>query len=212
MSSTHLRALCPSTCHCYSGFLSRSGLFGTSAFGCPTECLKLSPRTAAQFFGETFPCEDTGPGNFSAQAEYMPPLYKMLGHWSFAFRDYYHHYVDGLKEYVTSDLSIREGIHWSIPTLLYWKPGIQWPDQDALIAHVVGGAFFQELYAGSWTIFPGIPHPRSLTGCEYLASFEITFLINVDLCAGGKIASIRPWCPRACGCSQGMRECPGTCA
>jgi hypothetical protein len=226
MSSTRLRALCPQTCACYDGILSWSGLFGTSAFGCPTECLKHSQATFNRLVGDWFPCEDTGPGNFSAVTEYLPGVYQ---YWNFQFsqllvemgidtfghryfRDFYQDYVSGLQEYVSGDPSMRQGVPNSIYNLQSWRPDVPWPEVDALIGHILDGVFFEELAAGNWTIFPGVPHPRGFTGCAYLASAEIAFLINVDLCAvGNKIASIRPWCPRACGCSSGMPECPGSC-
>ncbi|CAK0832944.1 unnamed protein product, partial [Prorocentrum cordatum] len=217
MSSTRLRALCPNMCACYDGFLSWSGLFGTSAFGCPTECLKYPAGTIDRLSGDRFPCEDTGPGNFSAVTGYLPNLYH---YWNRAldshpeqinlsFRDFYTHYVGGLQEYVSSDPSMREGVPNSIGILFTFRRDLaSLLDFNALVRHVVGGAFFEELAAGNWTIFPGVPHPSGLTGCDFLASAEIAFLIRGSTWTCAQWGRSPPSGHGALACVAAHRACP----
>merc|ERR1740121_1995904 len=61
----------------------------------------------------------------------------------------------------------------------------------------------QSLLDGNWDLMPGVPHPRNLTGCDYLTSFEVKALLNTDLCSADEYSSIRFMCPVSCGCSLG---------
>ncbi|CAK0838051.1 unnamed protein product [Prorocentrum cordatum] len=48
-----------------------------------------------------------------------------------------------------------------------------------------------------------VPHPRCLTGCDYLASYEVRLLLNADLCSASEFSSIQFMCQVSCGCSLG---------
>jgi len=66
------------------------------------------------------------------------------------------------------------------------------------------------IVSGTWELTPGSAHPRNLTGCAYLASYELTTLLERDLCEVVDIRSIRNICPETCGCGS-MAECPVAC-
>jgi hypothetical protein len=76
-------------------------------------------------------------------------------------------------------------------------------NKTALIEWVVSGQMPQSILSGDWEFLPGLPHPRGLTGCEYLTSFEVTALLNLDLCSTETYSSLKSLCPISCGCSLG---------
>ncbi|CAK0878954.1 unnamed protein product [Prorocentrum cordatum] len=82
-----------------------------------------------------------------------------------------------------------------------------------LVDHVSTGALGRALVSGIWELSPGLAHPRGLTGCAFLASYEVTSLLNLDLCSDGVHAPLRWFCPEACGCdpSYSMSQCPVAC-
>lgn len=215
-SSTKLRALCPHTCGCRSGIIGMSGPFASPAFGCPSECLNIEMQTWELVFGDWFPCEDTGPGNFSGLGSYLPPFFDMmrltLPQFEFHFRDFYLLYIKGLKDYITGTPLVAQGVLGGAEVLAYAFPDLEPQLIDELVDHVLTGGLFDEMAAGNWSLFPGTPHPRNLTGCDYLASWEIAAVINVNLCDDeGTLVSIRTWCPVACGCVEAKGACPSAC-
>merc|ERR1711879_1133133 len=72
------------------------------------------------------------------------------------------------------------------------------------------GALLSVMLGGAWEFMPGVPHPRNLTGCDYLASSELKFILGMDLCSPEYYRSIRDICPISCGCGT-MPECPFAC-
>jgi len=121
-------------------------------------------------------------------------------------------YVRGLFEYSMRVPGFREGVANVVETDY---AGIA-PDeatQIELIEQIATGEMARSLAGGSWDLVPGLPHPRGLTGCDFLASYEVTSLLNLDLCADGVHQHIKFLCPVACGCdeSKGLDECPATC-
>jgi hypothetical protein len=82
---------------------------------------------------------------------------------------------------------------------------IRVPDENktALISWVISGNMSQSILSGSWEMLPGVPHPRGLKGCAFLTSFEITALLNTNLCSAETYASLKSLCPIACGCTPG---------
>eukprot|EP00930_Biecheleria_cincta_P023633 TRINITY_DN17043_c0_g1_i2.p1 TRINITY_DN17043_c0_g1~~TRINITY_DN17043_c0_g1_i2.p1 ORF type:complete len:906 (+),score=118.38 TRINITY_DN17043_c0_g1_i2:108-2825(+) len=83
-----------------------------------------------------------------------------------------------------------------------------------LIQSLQDGRVIERIRNGSWEILDGIPHPRGLTGCAFIASFEVQNIWRLDLCKPGPYASLRPMCPQTCGCEADMllEECPVTCS
>jgi len=75
-------------------------------------------------------------------------------------------------------------------------------------------------YPGKWEIFPGFcfthwydrnPSPECKSGCDFLTSVDMVWLLGVDLCSDSEFASLRYICPKACGCGTNS-ECPTSCA
>jgi len=225
-NSTRLRALCPFTCACRQGIMAWAGPFVTRAFGCPSECGKIAGQTWELIMGNLFPCEDTGEGNFTGQGSYMPPIYQSMAaaapHLNLHFSDFFQLYIRGVKEYIMSEPLVAQGVSGGVEALSFstayeGAPGqsaLSQSQKDALVNHVLTGRIFDDILAGVWSLFPGTPHPRNLTGCAYLASVEVFLAINTNLCEEGTIASIRPWCPVACGCDGALDPagCPSACA
>jgi len=121
-------------------------------------------------------------------------------------------YVRGLFEYLTS----LSGFNDSVTEVVEKDYAGVNPDEGMmadLIEHVATGAMGRALVSGIWELMPGLAHPRGLSGCDFLASYEVTSLLNLDACADGDHTSLRFFCPKACGCdsSFGMDECPVAC-
>jgi len=121
-------------------------------------------------------------------------------------------YARGLFDYLLSLSGFRDSV-----TEVVGKDyaGIA-PDEAQmaeLVDHVSTGALGRALVSGIWELSPGLAHPRGLTGCAFLASYEVTSLLNLDLCSDGVHAPLRWFCPEACGCdpSYSMSQCPVAC-
>lgn len=110
-------------------------------------------------------------------------------------------YVRGLFENLQSQTSFKKRVENAIKNefnLLQVEADMQ----DDLVAYVTSGNIRKSFLNGKWELMPGLPHPRNLTGCEYLASMEVKALLNIDLCATGDYRSIRYLCPETCGCTN----------
>jgi hypothetical protein len=77
--------------------------------------------------------------------------------------------------------------------------------------HIVTGGIVDTVLGGTWEFMPGVQHPRNLTGCAFLASYEFTAAMNYDLCVPGTLRSIRHICPVSCLCTRLASECPYGC-
>merc|ERR1711920_795145 len=74
-------------------------------------------------------------------------------------------------------------------------------------------AFVNSVLAGRWEFYPGMPHPRGLSGCNFWTSWEVTSLLGIDFCSEASFRSLRYFCPVSCHCSpQGGDGCPDSCA
>eukprot|EP00930_Biecheleria_cincta_P020072 TRINITY_DN15169_c0_g1_i7.p1 TRINITY_DN15169_c0_g1~~TRINITY_DN15169_c0_g1_i7.p1 ORF type:complete len:925 (+),score=119.71 TRINITY_DN15169_c0_g1_i7:61-2835(+) len=83
---------------------------------------------------------------------------------------------------------------------------------EEAVNSLVDGTLINELQAGNWNIVGGSAHPRGLTDCAFLTSFEIVFVWNIDVC-DTKYNSLRSICPVSCGCQTlPSVQCPPTCA
>jgi hypothetical protein len=222
-NSTSLRALCPFTCACRQGILAWAGAFVTPGFGCPAECSKIPGQMWEKVMGNLYPCEDTAPGNFTGQGSYKPYIYQLMSmtfpHLNLHFSNYFQLYIQGVKEYITGEPLLAQGVSGGVEAMSWsevYAPGgvptLTPSQKESLVSHVLTGRIFDDIAAGIWNLFPGTPHPRNLTGCAYLASTEVVMAINTNLCEeDGAIASIRPWCPVACGCEGAQPGCPLAC-
>jgi len=139
--------------------------------------------------------------NFEDECWHMPRLAR-----AFLF------YAKGLFEYLMSTSGFQDSV-----TEVVEKDyaGIN-PNESMvtdLIEHVATGAMGRALVSGTWELMPGLAHPRGLSGCDFLASYEVKSLLNLDVCADGVYTNLRFFCPKTCGCdsSFGMDECPIAC-
>jgi hypothetical protein len=216
-----LRALCPVRCSCHVpptyellGKKTLAGYFQSPQGGCPQSCQKqLETSNEISFVtgesplarGSVGKCTDLGQDKFvsfgsadclvdktvASDCSDLPPE----AFWWLTF-------VAGLFEHLTADVAfpdivndmvMQSGSHLDVPSNM--KPEfVEW---------VSNGSMAQSLLDGSWDLMPGVPHPRGLTGCAYLTSFEVRSLLNTDLCSAEEYSSIRFMCPVSCGCTQG---------
>lgn len=112
-------------------------------------------------------------------------------------------FAAGLFEHLTADVTFPD-----IVEDIVMKPDseISVPSnmRSALVKWISNGSMAQSFVDGNWELMPGVPHPRNLTGCDFLASFEVRMLLNIDLCGAEEYSSIRFMCPVSCGCSVGQ--------
>jgi hypothetical protein len=128
-------------------------------------------------------------------------------------------YVQGLFEHLTSsptfEDNVRNVVSRDYPGFNGGRNGSVVEDHTRqLVDHIMTAGLGRMLVNATWAIMHDQPHPRGLTGCEFLASYELTSLINMNLCSSeAKHTSIRFWCPVTCGCdeSNALDECPAGC-
>jgi hypothetical protein len=100
----------------------------------------------------------------------------------------------------------------SMANTLYNTGLLQVDSVDAYLGRFWAGGVAVSLVDGRWTLTDSqAPHPRNLTGCRFLASYELQALLGFDLCNPTGLTSIRRVCPVSCGCIPGMAECPAAC-
>lgn len=121
-----------------------------------------------------------------------------------------HGYINGLIALSSLDSSFSESVR-RVATTFEQLGHIQLGTSGRLWQHVVSRGIADTIVSGSWEIMPGSPHPRNLSGCPYLASFELQKLLRRDLCNPTDIRSIRHICPVTCGCGS-MEDCPYVCS
>jgi hypothetical protein len=112
-------------------------------------------------------------------------------------------YVRGLFQYLTSMTDFKNRVHEVLSqTSLDLFTNMDTSTEEELKEWIVNGSMAKSMVDGNWELMPGYAHPRSRTGCEYLASFEIKALLGIDLCAPESFMSIRFICPQTCGCTE----------
>merc|ERR1719245_2390886 len=119
-------------------------------------------------------------------------------------------YLQGLVEYQ----SVRPGLKGHVKRFINSGVlGVNETHSNDIYEHAMSPNFAIALVNASWELMPGLPHPRGLTGCEFLASYEMKGLLNIDLCNLDEYTSIRFFCPKACRCAgaHSMSECPAAC-
>ena len=91
---------------------------------------------------------------------------------------------------------------------------VGWISQEQRVPlwqHIISGGMVEGLLGGTWELMPGVPHPRNLTGCAFLASYEFAILMNTVMCIPGEQRSIRNICPVSCHCTRLATDCPFAC-
>jgi len=109
-------------------------------------------------------------------------------------------FAAGLFEHLTADVAFPDIVEDTVPLVF---PDVDYSTRQELVAWVSNGSLARSFLDGNWELMPGVPHPRGLTGCDYLASNEVRTLLNIDLCSAEEYSSIRFMCPVSCGCSVG---------
>jgi len=181
-ASFGVRGLCPITCECSSSRLGRSGFYQASEWGCPSSCSVL---LAIEMSAAN--CSDVLP-----EADVWSP------------------YVYGLWQYMTEFLQEKTYIHTTLQEN-YALFGIQESDVETVYSYFTGSGFWDGLAGFTYLFAEGIPHPRNLTGCSFMASVELKLLLGVDLCAADTHASLLGTCPLSCGCLIDSTGCPAAC-
>jgi len=83
--------------------------------------------------------------------------------------------------------------------------------------HVLNGSMRSSVFPKDptqwWHLYAGYRHPRNLTGCEFMRSFEMQLLWNLDVC---DVEVSKYVCAETCGCHQAISnadlyECPYSC-
>jgi len=225
---TQLRALCPVRCSCHvpptyeiDSLRALAGYFQSPQGGCPQSCqsqVKTSnemhfvrgPAPFSDGIGSTAGrCTDLGAdafvvggsgsmkssveclvnGTVAADCSGLPPD----ALWWLTF-------TAGLFEHLAADVAFPDIVDGAVPLVFQ---GIAPSMMQDLAKWISNGSLALSFLDGEWELMPGLPHPRGLTGCDYLASFEVRMLLNIDLCSVDEYSSIRFMCPVSCGCSAG---------
>jgi len=113
---------------------------------------------------------------------------------------FYTLYVRGLVEYLENRAEYQENVERLVRGGFQTYLHINSSQIDPFIQWMWDGNVSLSLADGNWDLMPGLPHPRGLRGCEYLASFEIKALLGFDVCDGSEYGSLRMLCPETCGC------------
>jgi len=225
-----LRTYCPIACGCrdvfydmladFSGWPSTA--YGSAAFGCPAGCARY--REAVSEFnamsGEA--CVDTPAeslifhGIDGITELDSVPLVDESGDiiaWPYSTVTV----PRWLAGYLRS-IQQRNEAHSSYNASMYLATqesvNVGWISQEhqvPLWQHIISGGMVETVLGGTWEFMPGVPHPRNLTGCAFLASYEFGGMMNTILCVPEEQRSIRNMCPVSCHCTRLASECPYAC-
>lgn len=177
------------------------GFFQHPAFGCPQDCRTLMIEIQNAPNAIPWPCEDANETDFTTSLDRPSNGTEEL-----PFKDWYKQWQNGFWEFLLADASFAYRVESMVHAI--WGTN---EVSDQVINHVVSGDMKATMLSGTWEIMPGMPHPRGLTGCDYLSSYEVTLILGYSLCDATYFRSIRHSCPVACECRRGMDDCPITC-
>jgi len=198
---TRVRSSCAKTCGCGS-YLSKAGFLAHARFGCPSQCASVLAANLqkAVISGTISPgplaplqsCQDAAPNLFTVEP--------ISG------------YLNGVLEFVGSNAQYVGTLAQRIEQVGGFSGlGLDILESQANSTHVkhLLKESLDQALVGNWN--SGVLHPRKLSGCEFWASWEITAIIGIDLCAVGSFRSIRMFCPVSCKCFQRWEQCPMSC-
>lgn len=198
---TAVRSLCPVTCGCDNPFDPKAAVFSAPAGGCPQSCQMAKTSIIEQRWD--YPCRDVDPQDFLA------PFGNSKS------------YVTGLFEVAMAQPEIRNAIalkyamqlNTTFNAMRFKPPGAEdAPWLAGFVEDFKNGTWRDGILAGKWELAPGIPHPKHLTGCKFLTSWEFQSLLGLDLCDPGNFNSLRMRCPVSCRCWAGRPGCPVSCS
>jgi len=184
---TAMRTNCGNTCGCGSAKPSFAGFFQTQDQGCPSGCSN-DRKIALAGMG----CNDTNITTVISNDIWTKYVQGMKSH-------VFH--VDGYSSRIKQDLDkYHEDL--SIPA-----------DQvDAVHAYVTGDGFWNSLANYQYLLAEDLPHPSGKVGCEFLVSYTVLILTNVDVCDdSGVFKSLKSICPMSCKCDTHPDDCPPSC-
>jgi len=103
--------------------------------------------------------------------------------------DVWSKYVHGLEEYMHHFIILDVFL---LATLGENKAalGIQQKDIMSVVDFFFRDGFWDALSQFQYLFAEGIPHPRNLTGCSFMASAELQLILGADLCAGEQHTSL----------------------
>uniref|UniRef100_A0A7S1QYD6 Uncharacterized protein n=1 Tax=Alexandrium catenella TaxID=2925 RepID=A0A7S1QYD6_ALECA len=190
---TSLRALCPVTCGCRDLADPAASFFAAGNYGCPAKCERdvVMVKQRKSPIPSVRDCVDTLPASFVDD----PALRK---------------YITIAMEQLLSHTSTLMTVHTALVDDGS-SVGIPRARSGDAFKSIIDGRFLAAVLRGQWDLVPGYPHPRGLQGCRFWTSWEVRFLLGIDFCTIDKFRSLRPYCPKSCGCVQGRRQCPASC-
>jgi len=186
-----VRALCPMTCECHTPQLGKSGFLQASKWGCPASCRILTDLYMSH---DPEPCVDQLLDNVNQDSE-------IWSKYVYGTADFLNHEVLSYFEYLL-DL-----VHF------YHEPlGFNWSEVEFVYTSIFHGYLWRSLADFQFVFAENISHPRNLTGCQFMASWELKAILGVDLCSADGHASLRTTCPVCCGCLIDRTGCWPTCS
>merc|ERR1712107_213803 len=110
--------------------------------------------------------------------------------------DVWSKYVYGLQSYMVRIYQCEASL---LATLDENKAalGIKESDIESIAIFFANNGFWHALSQFQYLFAEGIPHPRNLTGCSFMASIELQLILGVDLCAGEQHTRLLGTCPVA---------------
>eukprot|EP00931_Biecheleriopsis_adriatica_P116129 TRINITY_DN9181_c0_g1_i10.p1 TRINITY_DN9181_c0_g1~~TRINITY_DN9181_c0_g1_i10.p1 ORF type:complete len:936 (-),score=99.75 TRINITY_DN9181_c0_g1_i10:74-2503(-) len=208
-----VRLLCPKTCGCYSWNMaipnSFAGAFAHVESGCPSGCMNAKGYQEwwAQWWTaiecKDIPSEALGFGVSDISKRTLVGNQMQI-------------YLTGVSEIMSKNtvLPILLEDVLRVEGTDFLGENIEDPSRRKdLINSLQDGRVVNKILNGYWEIMDGVRHPRGLTGCAFLASFEVKNIWRINMCKPGPYASLRPICPQTCECeTEYLREeCPLTC-
>ncbi|CAK0840652.1 unnamed protein product [Prorocentrum cordatum] len=110
-------------------------------------------------------------------------------------------FAAGLFEHLTADVAFPDIVEASVQLVF---PDLKDSKRRQLARWFSKGSLIESFLDGRWELMRDAPRPRSLTGCDYLASYEVRVFLNADLLlSASEFSSIQFICPVSCGCSLG---------
>jgi len=186
MNMSGVRTICPETCGCDEPQPDMAGFYQTAPWGCPGTCSVVWAVDS-----NNTNCEDILTTDVSETV------------WA--------KYVLGLQEYVLSRDGVRDRLHYELSEHFVFY-GIKESQVDAMYEYIIEGDFWNNLANYSFFLSPNTSHPDGLVGCPFLASYQMLYLLNLNLCSlENDFLSLRMVCSFSCGCNDVPVACPSTC-
>eukprot|EP00928_Gymnodinium_smaydae_P027372 TRINITY_DN21193_c0_g2_i1.p1 TRINITY_DN21193_c0_g2~~TRINITY_DN21193_c0_g2_i1.p1 ORF type:complete len:994 (+),score=168.96 TRINITY_DN21193_c0_g2_i1:72-3053(+) len=184
MNMTELRALCPVRCACQDFLAPFKGFFAGPNWGCPKSCEEIMRAKAEYDLAEGYyqKCDDVPSESWQTQFKIHTEAYFLgLFEWLGAHRQ--------KREYMAAMSVLGEEV-LRIPASKH----------SDFVDDIMSGEMVKSSFQG--LLLKGIPHPRKLKGCKFWTSWELQYILGVDLCQVGSFRSLRFLCPKTCKCTS----------